>query len=85
MANLLHIAEGWSKSLGLLEVSKENRELSNRRMAICATCPAAKESSFLKMLRGKMHDVEAIYCTECGCPCNEKTLVNEEKCPLGYW
>lgn len=85
MVKLLRIAEGWGKSLGLLEVSEENRKLSLERMKICAQCPLAEESSFLKLIRGVMEDVPAVYCTKCGCPCNEKTLVNNEKCPLGKW
>ena len=85
MVNLVHIAEGWGKSLGLLAISEETAQLSAERMKICAVCPKAAESSFLKLINGSLDDVPAIYCTECKCPCNEKTLVTKETCPLGKW
>lgn len=85
MINLLHIAEGWSKSLGWLEVTEENRALSNARMKICSTCPYATESSFLKLLKGEAKEMGAIACGKCGCPVNEKTLVINETCPEGKW
>ena len=83
--NLLHIAEGWGKSLGWLEVSPENQQLSNERMSICAKCPFAKESKFLKLFKGEGKSMKAIYCSRCGCPVNEKTLVTDEKCPENKW
>ena len=83
--NLLHIAEGWSKSLGWLEVTEEEAALSEKRLAVCATCPLAKESSFLKLFKGRAEELGAIYCEGCGCPVNEASLVNEKKCPEGKW
>lgn len=85
MVNLIHISTGWGKSLNLLEVSEEEKELSAARMAKCATCDKAKESSFLGLIREAFMDVPAIYCTICKCPCNEKSLVKAETCPLGLW
>jgi hypothetical protein len=85
MVNLLHIAEGWGKSLGWLDVSPEDQQVSIERMKICAVCPFAKESNFLKLLKGEARDMDAIYCTKCGCPVNEKTLVTDEKCPEKKW
>ena len=85
MANLSHILEGWSKSLGLMGVSKADRALSNERLKICATCPLAKESKILRLLKGNEHHIHVIYCTACGCPVNEKSLVAKEYCPKGNW
>lgn len=85
MINLLHIAEGWGKSLGIFEVSEACAALSQERMKVCAECPAATTDSILKFLRGSAHQLAAIKCGECGCPVNEKTLVKNEKCPLGNW
>lgn len=85
MVNLQHIATGWGKSLNLLEVSEEEKELSAARMEVCATCEEGKESSFLKLIRAAFVDVPAIYCGICKCPCNEKSLVTNETCPLGRW
>lgn len=83
--NFKHIATGWSKSLGLIEVTDEERAESSRRMDICAGCIYAKESSFLMLVRGTASDMAAIYCGQCKCPVNEKTLVPEENCPEGFW
>lgn len=90
--NLLHIAEGWGKSLGWIGVTPDQEKLSNERMKICATsgkngghCDNAKASSILKMLHGEAREMDAIYCSGCGCPVNEKSLVTGEKCPLNKW
>lgn len=85
MVNFSHIVEGWGKSLGWLDVSPENQQLSIERMKICATCQFAKESSFLKLLKGEARNMDAIYCTQCGCPTNEKSLVTDESCPQNKW
>ena len=85
MINLLHIAEGWGKSLGLFEVSAENKQLSVDRMKICAACPHAKSSSILKLIKGSANELDAIVCNLCGCPINEKTLVTDEVCPINKW
>lgn len=82
---LLHIVTGWSKSLGLLEVPADQRQCSEERMRACACCPHAKESSFLKLMKGKGHHMAAIYCSLCTCPVNEKSLVPGQYCPLGKW
>lgn len=83
--NLGHIVTGWRKSMGLLDVPANQRWSSEERMKICAVCPNAKESSFLKLLKGKGHHMAAIYCNICTCPVNEKSLVTNEYCPLGKW
>lgn len=85
MSKLSHIVEGWGKSMGLLDVDQETATVSKERLSICAACPFAKESSFLKLIKGTAEDLAAIYCTKCGCPVNEKSLVTKEKCPLGKW
>lgn len=80
-----HIIEGWSKSMGLMEVTAEERKLSEERLKKCAGCPMATESSFLKLLKGDAINMAAIYCKGCGCPVNEKSLVAEEQCPEEKW
>lgn len=82
---LLHIAEGWSKSLGLWEVTNEEAAMSAERMKICAGCDLAKESKFLAFLKGGAFDMQGMYCSSCGCPVNEKSLVVDEQCPVGKW
>lgn len=87
--NLSHIVEGWSKSLGqaagLYEVPAETAALSVERLKVCATCPLAQESSFLKIFKSRAETLGAVYCTGCGCPVNEKSLVLTEKCPENKW
>ena len=85
MLNLAHIAEGWGKSLGLLAVSDECKNLSIERIAICAKCPFASESSMLKLMHGSATRESVIKCDDCGCPIEQKTLVTDEKCPQNKW
>lgn len=83
--NLKHIAEGWAKSLGLWEVTEEMKALSLKRMEICAACPFAKESTFFKLARGSVNKIDALTCSICKCPINEKTLVEVGTCPENKW
>jgi hypothetical protein len=87
--NLKHIWEGWGKSLGFFQVSEECAALSLQRLDICSGCEHAQESSFLKFVGREAIEVGAIVCGKCPsllkCPINEKTLVTNEKCPLGKW
>lgn len=85
MSKLRYIAIGWSKSLGLLPVAEAEQKLSDLRMSICSTCPASKVSTALKIINGEAVKEHALYCTKCKCPCKQKTLVVNEKCPLGRW
>lgn len=86
--DLLKIYEGWSKSLGLKEVSEENKQLSKNRLKICIACPHAKEMWLKKIIDGFLKRDKAtsgIGCELCGCPVNEKSLVISEECPIGKW
>lgn len=88
MAGLKHIYEGWTKSLGLAPVSPENKLLAAVRVQICVECPHAKEMWLKKFIDGVLKKDElgsGIGCSICGCPVNEKALVNEEKCPENKW
>jgi len=83
--NLLHIAEGWAKSWGLMSIDAQNKILAEARLKICAECPEAKESKALEMIKGSLEKVDIIYCKKCTCPCHEKALVTKENCPLNKW
>lgn len=88
MSTLKNIYEGWTKSLGLAEVSEENKQLALQRVKICVECPFAKEMWLKTFIDGFLkHDElgSGIGCSICGCPVNEKALVIEEKCPKGFW
>ena len=78
------IGEGWSKWLGLQNVSQEEKELSIKRMDICSSCEFATKSKFLEFIAGNGEEIDSLYCTKCTCPCHQKSLSNEV-CPLGKW
>lgn len=87
-----HIAEGWGKSIGLFNVGDETKKMSLRRLNICATsgpnggiCELGKQSNILKLVNGTAHEIDAVYCSGCGCPVNQKSLVKDEKCPKNKW
>lgn len=85
---LKNIAEGWTKSLHLAKVSKENEELAKARVQICVACPHAKEMWLKKFIDGALKRDElgsGIGCKLCTCPINEKALVINETCPDGRW
>lgn len=86
--SLKNIYEGWSKSLGLVKVSDENKEIAKARVAICVECPHAKEMWLKKIIDGVLKRDEqgsGIGCSLCGCPVNEKALVPDETCKAGKW
>lgn len=55
-----------------------NKELANRRLRICASCPFNSENSGDKTPPYK-------HCTKCGCALALKPYVENAKCPLNYW
>jgi len=85
MINLLRIGKGWFRHLGILPMSKELEVLAEKRFEICKVCPHAKPHKLLKVIDGKLNKVGSIYCTICKCPCHQKVLVKEEKCPKEKW
>lgn len=85
---LQHIAEGWAKSLHLIETSEENRQLAKQRVMICVECPFSEEMWLKKFIDGFLKRDElgsGIGCSICGCPVNEKALVTDEQCPKNKW
>ena len=77
--------QAWAKTSGILEITEEERQMSNERLATCAVCPFVAESTMLKIIRSEVHNLDVIKCTRCGCPINEKTIIKNEKCPEGKW
>lgn len=61
----------------------EQKELADKRFAICLECPSKKE-----IFEGKEWSLK---CSECGCPLKAKvytknTYINQElSCPLNKW
>lgn len=83
--NISHILTGWGKRYGLISTSTAEQKLSELRMKKCSVCIHAHESKALKLLNGNVHHETTLYCTKCGCPCLQKTLVADETCPLNKW
>lgn len=80
-----HIFIGWGKRLGWLPTSEAEHKLAELRLKSCQQCPNTKESKLLKIVNGHGAYEKEIFCTLCKCPCSEKTIVVEEKCPIGKW
>lgn len=82
---LFNIFTGWARKLKIIKTTDANAKLSKLRLSICSKCPKAKESKIVKFLNGSVQYEHCLKCTECGCPCLEKSLVISESCPLGNW
>jgi hypothetical protein len=83
--NIIHILRGWAKKWGLLPVSTAEQKLSALRLKQCNRCDLAKQSTVLKILDNSADWVDTAYCTKCNCPCEAKSLVTDEYCPIGKW
>jgi superfamily II helicase len=80
-----HIIRGWAKATGLVSTSSAEKKLSELRLSICKKCFHSNESSVLKLMNGKANKERVLICTKCNCPCLQKSLVVDEKCPDGKW
>jgi|KBSSwiStaDraftv2_1062776.scaffolds.fasta_scaffold21894_6 hypothetical protein len=84
-----HIFRGWTKAmgarLGFRSLEDKEKKLSDLRLQLCGRCKYAAHKKVLEFINGDDVWVNALFCTKCKCPCLEKSLVAEEKCPMGYW
>lgn len=85
MKKIGHILTGWGKAFGFIAVSSAEAKLSELRLSICNGCPLAEKSNVLKLVNGHAKYESQLYCTKCKCPSEEKSLVVDEKCPVGKW
>lgn len=85
LKRFFHILKGWGKSMGILSVSTAGKKLSDLRLSICKNCPESSTSKVLELLNGSANYVNELKCNKCTCPCLQKTLVIDEKCPIGKW
>jgi hypothetical protein len=85
MKKLLNILTGWGKRLGILQISKAEHKMAEVRMSICKWCPYSEQSKVMKILNGNVNYEAQLKCNKCGCPCWEKTIVVDEKCPIDKW
>ena len=82
---IFNILNGWGKRLGILQISTAEQKLSELRMKKCTNCPFTTSSKILKLVNGNASYESTLVCTRCNCPCLEKTIVVDEKCPLEKW
>jgi hypothetical protein len=80
---LLRIVTGWFRSK--VWASEQIQRLSRERLRECTGCDDAIESSALKFINGDAEQVKCQKCRHCGCPIVEKSLVENETCPLKKW
>lgn len=85
-----HIFQGWGKALGqrlgLISLSTSEQKLTELRLKICKACKYAVTRKFIEILNDdEDHEVEGLVCSRCHCPCKEKALVIDEKCPEDLW
>jgi hypothetical protein len=85
LKKIINILTGWGRALNIIPTPPNARVESARRLMICSVCPAAETKKILQTLNGSVEPVHSLICTKCGCPCLEKTLVEDEQCPLNKW
>lgn len=83
--NAGHIIRGWLMRFGIIPTSQAEKKLSELRLKICHTCPLAKDSEILKVINGSIGNATEKFCTKCGCPCLEASLVVDKECPEKFW
>jgi len=80
-----HIIKGWLKGWGIISVTTAEEKLSALRLGICGKCEFAKTSSMLEVVNGDLMWEMRLQCTKCHCPCLQKSLIPDEKCPIKSW
>jgi hypothetical protein len=85
MKRIGHILTGWGKAFGLITTTNAEAKLSVLRMKVCGKCEFAETKKVLALLNGNANYENSCFCTKCGCPCLEKSLVVDEQCPINRW
>jgi hypothetical protein len=85
MNKAARVITGWARRLKIISTSEPLKKLSDLRLRICGNCSLAKESKVLRILNGNADYEHQLQCTKCKCPCLEKSLVTDEKCPVDKW
>ena len=81
---LVHIAQGW---YNFITGSPEVKQMMNRRLAICDSCPHKVEISPLgkKILKALNEKASTYVCGLCGCPLSGLTAAPKKRCKAGKW
>jgi len=84
MDKLTDIAHGWTE---FIKGRPYTRELMNKRLAICDTCPNKRQMTGAgKIIVQLINDkANTFKCGECGCPLSALCANPSSKCKLGKW
>jgi hypothetical protein len=82
---LSNMAVGWLRRFKVIKTPKDIAVLSNYRLAVCSLCKFSAHSRIVEIINGSLRDTDSLICTKCKCPCLEKSLVLNEKCPIDKW
>lgn len=81
-----HIIRGWGKYLGLLSTSTAEAKLSELRLQICTGCEFSEHREWVDLFSEADDGMaRGLVCKRCHCPCIQKSLVVDEKCPENFW
>lgn len=78
---LSQILTGWKNFLDKTEVVEE---VAQKRAAICAACPNAKQGKLLAFIKDELTEIQGAYCSLCSCPLSAKIRSNDI-CPENKW
>lgn len=83
MSKLANILNGYKN---LLIRDKTVEDLALQRLNICSSCPQAKPSLIVTLIKGsETEEAEGAICGSCGCPLMAKTRSVSDDCPLDKW
>jgi hypothetical protein len=82
---LFRVMVGWGRKLKYIDTSPALDALSELRLRTCSKCGHSGTSKILQLTDSGGAYEDVISCKICHCPCRQKTLVIEEKCPIGRW
>lgn len=81
MISPIKILEGWKNYMDKSEVVEA---IAEKRAAMCASCPFAKQGKLLTFVKDTLTEVQGLYCDQCGCPLSAK-IRSSDVCPLDKW
>lgn len=79
------ILKAYARKWGWIKIPVDLQKLSKKRTDICVMCFSSKVSRIVQVVNGTAQFEDSLICTECSCPCVEKSLVISETCPLDKW
>lgn len=85
ITNIPNITEGWINSVkdkyDILPL--EQREIANKRLEICNSCPLNSENA--KANLEYKTTLDYYHCSSCKCPIDKKVFAMDDKCGLEWF